>query len=113
MSDELKPCPFCGITPKLEYNSIVKFWYRGECTPYCEGHAALTWASREFVMRNWNERPVEDALRAENAALMAQWEAVPWEALRSICEEAFDATDAVCEVDDWLDANAPKQEPHP
>ena len=48
MSEELKPCPFCGqLRPKdwTEINKLV-------LCPHCESVA---------LRKNWNTRPIEDA----------------------------------------------------
>ena len=57
MSEELKPCPFCGETPQLfDIGKLV-------C---CE---SLTCSGNQFPMliRQWETRPIEDALKAEHA----------------------------------------------
>lgn len=65
-----------------------------------------------------------DALRAENAALKAQWESAPWKAISDLCDESGDYDhdgqweaqfdfDAAQVVRPWLKANAPKEEPRP
>ena len=63
MSD-LKPCPFCG-TSNEKHNNIVKLYddeyYAYE---YCNACGARVYA-------NWNNRPIEDALRKEIAQLQA------------------------------------------
>lgn len=52
MSDELKPCPFCGTTiPHPQRNGFY----------YC-------------VRANWNTRPIEDALRWQIVELKAALE---------------------------------------
>lgn len=59
---ELKPCPFCGNTPKYESFRI----------PYDMGSPARIAKCKCGAWLNinrWNTRPLEDALRAENAKL--------------------------------------------
>ena len=66
MSDELKPCPFCGNQSiemaDRETNSGV--WFRYPVCYFCG-------VSCEYAKR-WNTRPLEDALRAELAAKDAE-----------------------------------------
>lgn len=57
---ELKPCPFCGSEATDEAN------YCACCNPDCE---FVGWF---FLKEQWNTRPVEDALRAENEELKAK-----------------------------------------
>ena len=62
MSEELRPCPFCG-GDKIEPS---RFYMQQQCQ-LCRADAGL-----------WNKRPIEDALRAEN------------EKLREICRDRED-----------------------
>lgn len=58
---ELKPCPFCGGKAEIEIGKIgaVKDWYYVGCQS-CTGSSENP---------DWNTRPVEDSLRAENEKL--------------------------------------------
>ena len=71
MPDELKPCPWCNGTPYLslakEYRSIYGCHDCGRFGP--------TGENRDEALAKWNTRPIEDALRAENASLNARLEA--------------------------------------
>lgn len=62
MSQELKPCPFCQRPPQREVNDIEREVIY--CS-YCPCPIAFERMSPEY----WNHRPIEDALRAELAAL--------------------------------------------
>lgn len=53
MSEELKPCPFCGSTNGASLDA----WRHCEC-----GAVSL--------LSKWNSRPIEDALRARVEALL-------------------------------------------
>jgi uncharacterized protein (DUF342 family) len=61
MTDELKPCPFCGSEATMnERNAMEEFV---NCSkPGCS--LSETWAVAIFI-DNWNTRPREDALTAE------------------------------------------------
>lgn len=73
MTDELKPCPFCGLKPNL--NEAVTY-QNGEKSsafvrcPHC-GLAYSFGDKNEQAVSRWNTRPIEDALRAENERLRA------------------------------------------
>lgn len=70
MNDELKPCPFCGLKPKL--NEAVTY-PNGEKSsafvrcPNC-GLAYSFGDKNEQAVSRWNTRPIEDALHAERDA---------------------------------------------
>lgn len=61
MTDDLKPCPFCGEKNLVDSGGIVSC-----ASVHCGGAAG-----RSAV---WNTRPVEDKLRAEVEKLRAQLE---------------------------------------
>jgi Lar family restriction alleviation protein len=72
MSDELKPCPFCGGLPSYQKTAF----YGSEQSPSyvkcrrCNFYIAKTGTtSDEDVLMAWNTRPIEDELRAENERL--------------------------------------------
>jgi hypothetical protein len=75
MSEELKPCPWCNgeayAFPVLDRNgehdgfSVLCFG----CDASIE-----TYASKEKAIFAWNTRPIEDALRAERDAALAEAE---------------------------------------
>lgn len=58
MSDSLKPCPWCGETATAT----------GEFEVECDGCCVVVPVSGRF----WNNRPAEDDLAAENAALRSE-----------------------------------------
>jgi hypothetical protein len=125
MSDELKPCPKCGGTHRRatigDRVRLVDVW--------CPDCKQLTdYGPIEGVLTEL------DALRAENATLTAQWQSVPWEALRTALDVADVETeqmwqllnanpdtpspmldeyrgtfDACTNALDWFDAHAPRQ----
>jgi hypothetical protein len=55
MSDELKPCPHCGVMPEIVGGGV---WPMCKC--YMEEYE-----DGPLDINAWNNRPIEDALRAE------------------------------------------------
>ena len=69
MSDELKPCPFCGHGGRV---SILRgtggeISFEVGCEGGCGMHSyhLLNEEERDEQVRIWNTRPIEDALRAK------------------------------------------------
>ncbi len=56
MSEELKPCPFCGKSRPENWTEVNKL----VLCPYCETVA---------LRRTWNRRPIEDAQAVRIAEL--------------------------------------------
>ena len=64
MSNELKPCPFCGgkDLKKEVIDGIEGMIYRVSC-PHCANTMPMTVdTSMEEAIRIWNTRPVEDEM---------------------------------------------------
>ena len=62
MSEELKPCPFCGGGVIEHKENDGTKWV--ECEhKWCIGSTIIGWVGQ------WESRPLEDALRAENEQL--------------------------------------------
>jgi len=63
MSEELRPCPFCGEPADDRYNRLAK----------CSNKSCLMnhWVDDEdfFIDDDWNTRPIEDALQSRIAEL--------------------------------------------
>ena len=55
-SDELKACPFCGKPVEKYYNGVREM---ASCTNCCQ----------DWYLDLWEQRPLEDALRADNERL--------------------------------------------
>lgn len=69
MSNELRPCPFCGTNAVLSTFSIdVYNWY--EENIHCEVCKCSIDHPRAITI--WNTRPAEDALQAEIAKLATE-----------------------------------------
>jgi len=73
MSDELKPCPFCGAPAKIygpnrNNGALYVAWCTN--TSSCDAGATGYGDTPEEATEQWNTRPVEDALRAENVILL-------------------------------------------
>jgi hypothetical protein len=67
MTDELKPCPFCGSDNK----DIKNIKHRRSDVKCYNCRARGPWRCSTI---DWNHRPIEDALRAENARLREEFE---------------------------------------
>lgn len=63
---ELKPCPHCNVVPEIIGGGVFAF-----CHCYAEEYE-----DGPFDINIWNTRPIEDALRAENAKLRAALESL-------------------------------------
>lgn len=70
MSDELKPCPFCGF--ERPHFMEEGHWIYMACES-CGCGGPVSTQMRD-PSDNWNTRPLEDALRAELAAARAEAE---------------------------------------
>lgn len=79
MSD-LKPCPFCGADAREEHSRAMGGFCDEQevaicCDRDCPGFEG-EYLPRGLSISNWNTRPIEDQLRAENAELKAELERV-------------------------------------
>lgn len=69
MSEELKPCPFCGADAVVEHGD-ASYWVSPCCPGSCTVELETSWFdTREEAIAAWNTRPVEDALRTRIAEL--------------------------------------------
>ena len=73
MSEELRPCPFCGGT-KICTEKGINLNYCDNC-------------SAESNVEHWNNRPIEDALNARIAALEAERRWIPVSERLPECEK--------------------------
>ena len=71
MSEELKPCPFCGGMPKVN-DWTLKGITDKRC--FCDNEKCPVYLSKTIAIDGWNTRPIEDALNARIAELEAESE---------------------------------------
>lgn len=110
MSDDLKPCPFCGAQPRISRDpdhNAFDIWCDATA---CGGCPNTGYGDLAEVSAAWNTRPVEDALRARAEAAEAQLAEmqamrithydvesraqaaefklalVPWDAIAAVCD---------------------------
>ena len=72
MSDELKLCPFCGNVPELGEHNVDQSSWKPRYDVACRNDKCIlqrTYETQAVAVAAWNTRPIEDELRAENAAL--------------------------------------------
>ena len=69
MSEELKPCPFCGGMPKVN-DWTLKGITDKRC--FCDNEKCPVYLSKTIAIDDWNTRPIEDALNARIAELEAE-----------------------------------------
>ena len=82
MSEELKPCPFCGKSDKsaiytesmVHHGELLWIRYGVKCKRCHFGTS--TYAKKATAIRKWNTRPAEDALTAEVERLKAEIERI-------------------------------------
>ena len=88
MSEDLKPCPFCGDAEDLtitRINDSTLYWCF-ECES-CDYNRYI-FGNKEEAIKIWNTRPAEDALTAEIERLKADLEMQ-----KNLTEEAFKESD--------------------
>ena len=66
MSEELRPCPFCGEMPKVNDWSLHGIT---EQRCFCDNDKCPVYLSKTIAICDWNTRPIEDALTARIAEL--------------------------------------------
>ena len=69
MSEELKPCPFCGSEAMIQHTR--KWYFAVCCNPDCET-TGLCDLGVSGATEVWNIRPIEDALKDQIAGLEAR-----------------------------------------
>ena len=71
MGEELKKCPFCGADPDIsvQEDDTEDTYYVVACTNCNMAHSSSD--DEDVAIRNWNDRPIEDAQAARIAELEA------------------------------------------
>ena len=72
MSEELKPCPFCGKKASIQdcsYYGSAPAWSAMCDNPTCFAYTEAFKTKKEAIER-WNNRPAEDALVGQLARLL-------------------------------------------
>lgn len=72
MGEELKKCPFCGADPDIsvQEDDTEDTYYVVACTNCNMAHSSSD--DEDVAIRNWNDRPIEDAQAARIAELEAE-----------------------------------------
>ena len=74
MSEELRPCPFCGSNAQV--NTCTTHGIT-ESRCFCS-NSDCPYSVRTVALEQWNTRPIEDALHARIAELEALVEQLIW-----------------------------------
>ena len=54
---ELKPCPFCGVVPTVEFNNGIKKYWIGCNNPKCRIQPTTdAHTNKSVIVREWNRR---------------------------------------------------------
>ncbi len=64
MQDKLKPCPFCGNIPELNYNTEAKKYYIQCEMQECNIGAGTLWLEQADVVSDWNTRAADSINQA-------------------------------------------------
>lgn len=106
MSEELKPCPFCGGQVILDKNDKRRRPWSIVCTE-C-GIVNDDWAVSDQLVKEWNTRPIEDYLISKIVELKAAQrfipvgERLPEDQVQVMCVEVRGAY-SVYEVSRYID----------
>lgn len=76
MIEELKACPFCQLPFEIIETTFGDYMVKHDvdCPAYADGENGQAYHEREYLVDVLNNRPIEDALRAENARLREEIE---------------------------------------
>jgi len=89
MSEELRPCPFCGKEPHIDANYFLYGCRNKDCIADSTNYEPTI-----GFFEDWNTRPIEDALQARIAELEAAqcWTPVS-EGLPELDQDVFAVVD--------------------
>lgn len=93
MSEELKPCPFCGNKDVIlsDYRLVGNDTCWKITCLHCR--LVMSGANKQLLLNLWNTRPAEDALKAEVERLKAELDAqksvskIAYHDIKRLCEE--------------------------
>lgn len=113
MSDELKPCPFCGGKALYMEADYQDSRHKIICNSHseCPVRPVVSASARRHVITDWNNRPVEQAIYDR---LMG----IPWASLVRLAEIAENSIfedsqphdwETLQTIKTWLAANAPEE----
>ena len=63
MSEELKPCPFCGSPAELEQENYSMHYFCWCANENCGCADTHDYKDARLAIKAWNTRPIEDELR--------------------------------------------------
>lgn len=70
MSDDLKPCPFCGEQPAAWYSTAERMYFVYCSNPECPARPEIGIAARDAdeAKAAWNRRPIDYGRQAHDVS---------------------------------------------
>ena len=75
MTEELKPCPFCGSEAEFNSDEFGEGVFCKSCGANMH-NGVYGEEGRKFASADWNSRPIENELEAENTRLREALESI-------------------------------------
>lgn len=97
MTEELKPCPFCGEEARVEKLNLGKQGLFRVICPNCLTATHLR-EEKNNAVAEWNARPIEDAQTAENKRLREALELIAEAKFYFARDEEKEQIRRVCEI---------------